>query len=167
MSHLNRRIFLGAAAAGTVLSPTIASATLEAISADPIFAAIEKHRNLGVTLEATLTEQYRLELMLPKELRQSRLSSHGPGIVETDAAEWIAVERAVRAIHDGEFDAVCEMASVVPTTLAGIEAILSYAAEYPKRGANWQDLESYDGESWSFEIYVMQNCAEAIRAARH
>jgi hypothetical protein len=161
---LARRAFVTALAGGAAAAIVAPAASLAAGETDPIFAAIEKHRQLGVAFEAKLTEQSELERVLPDELTRSCLSYHTPTIVETDAPEWIAAERAVHAIHDAESVAICEMAGVVPTTLAGVGALLSYAAEYSKRGFDWPDLESGDGRSGSFENYVMRNCAEALES---
>ncbi len=78
-------------------------------------------------------------------------------------ARTLSAERDVHAIHDAESVTVWQMAGVVPTTLAGIAALLSYVVEYTQRGTDWpDDLVSDDGRSGSFENYVMRNCVEAI-----
>ena len=79
-----------------------------------------------------------------------------------DDPEWIAAEGVVEDIHAAESVAVCEMADVVPTTFAGIAALLSYVVEYTQRGTDWEDLESDDGRSGPFEHYAMRNCVVAI-----
>jgi hypothetical protein len=160
MSPLNRRLFLGAAAASAIVSPSIASVP------DPIFAAIEAHRELDRSLTAVLTEAGRLEDTLPEGLRETSLNLYeDPIIVETDSPEWIRTEKAAMAAHIALHDAEVELAGVVPTTMAGVVAILRYAEEYVAPGNRWPmngELLDDDGESRSWEILVMRNCANAL-----
>jgi hypothetical protein len=156
MAPFTRRLFLGAAAASTVVSPSVASAT-----ADPIFAAIDAHRKLGRQLEAVLTQRNRLERTIPEALRQTDLSRRG--IVETDSPEWIASEKTLEAIFAAESDAELELAGVVPTTSAGVVALLSYAVEFVAPGNTWPtDLLDDDGRDATWEILVMRNCAKSL-----
>jgi hypothetical protein len=74
---------------------------------DPIFAAIENHKSAYRTLSAILSEQTRLESILPREKRESRIDAWEENIVETDDPRWIESERAIRRSFDAETDAAC------------------------------------------------------------
>jgi hypothetical protein len=82
-----------------------------------------------LALNDTIERHSHLEKTLPKEARQSSVDAWGEKIVETDAPEWITSERAVDAAHDNESNAACEILGVIPTTMAGVIALLSYATE--------------------------------------
>ena len=118
-----RRQFLATAASGTAAA-VIAPAALIS-SEDPIFAAIEAHRSATKATNAVFRVQSDLEKTLPKERRQSSITEWEEKIIETDAPEWVASERAIIAAHDVEIDATVELASISPTTTAGAAAILA------------------------------------------
>ena len=96
------------------------------------------------------------------ELRpgSTHLDSYGGEIVQTDAPEWIANEIANRAAMDAEAEAELKLASIVPTTMAGISALL--ALTISDRDCLWQELEDDDGTTRPWEFFVMRNCAEAL-----
>jgi len=169
-SSPSRRGFLaqaaGVAAGSAVLiggSTVAAPAMASHGGPDPIFAAIEAHRRANEATNALLREHSDLEEKLPKEISQSRITAWEEKIVETDAPEWIASERALMAAHDAEIDAALELASVSPKTTAGAAAILAYVVEYPDRfGSDFPEFADDDGITRPFEHFIIQNCAAAL-----
>ncbi len=129
---------------------------------DPIFAAIEVHRHAIEATNKVLREHSRLEETLPKGLRQSSITAWEEKIVETDAPEWIASERALSAAQDAETEAALQLAGILPVTTAGVAAILAYAVDQPpKIGCKFPEFDD-DGVTRPFEFFVIQNCAEAL-----
>jgi len=167
-----RRRFLtnaaGVAAGGTVLAlatipPTPASAT-PAGALDPVFGLIEAHQRATRALEDNIHRYCELEKTLPKEATRSSINSWEEKIVETDAPEWIAAARALDAAHDYETDAACELL-VVPSTMAGVIALLTYATS-AARADDWPTgLVEDDGKrDHSWEFFAMRNCREALES---
>ena len=110
---MNLIVALPIAAAVPVASPSIAAAGATQAD-DPILAAIEAHRRAFEATNKVLLEHGDLEETLPKGLTQSRISEWEEKIFETDAPEWIASERAVRAFHDAETEAALQLAGMSP-----------------------------------------------------
>jgi hypothetical protein len=103
----------------------LASHSQQATQADdPIFAAIETHRRAVEAANKVIREHSGLDEMLPEGLTQSSITAWEEKIVETDAPEWIASERAVTAAHDAETEAALQLAGISPVTAAGAAAIL-------------------------------------------
>lgn len=143
--------------------PIIDFATSAAIAADPIFAAIEAHKAATVALDTEIKLHSRLERELPRERRRSSVTAHGEEIVETDDPHWVESERAVWRTYEAQDDAACELVSVQATTMAGVIALLQYAADADTDGMGWPvDLQSDDGKltrSWHYFL------AESVAAA--
>jgi hypothetical protein len=158
----DRRTFLARAAGTLVFAATAGTAMGGTI--DPIFTAIEHHKSAYRTLNAVLSEQTRLESILPREKRESRIDAWEENIVETDDPRWIESERAIRRSFDAETDAACVLVSICPTTMAGIIALLRYANAADIDGVGWPDqLESDDGtETRSWHYFLIEVIAEAL-----
>jgi hypothetical protein len=159
---MNSIVALPIAAAVPVARPSIAAAGATQAD-DPIFAAIEAHRRAFEATNKVLLEHGDLEETLPKGLTQSRISEWEEKIFETDAPEWIASERAVRAFHDAETEAVLQLAGMSPVTTAGAAAVLAYSVEQPcKIGCKFPQFDDDGGVTRPFEFFVIQNCAAAL-----
>jgi predicted enzyme involved in methoxymalonyl-ACP biosynthesis len=157
---LARRAFVTALAGGAAAAIVAPAASLASGEPDPIFAAIDAH-NVGLaSFDNLIEENYRLEATLPKEVRQSSITIHGKCIVETDAPEWLANERAREAAMEAEADSELKLATIVPTTMAGISALLALAAS--DQDSMWRELADDDGIARQWEFFVMRNCAEAL-----
>jgi hypothetical protein len=130
-ANLSRRAILAGAA--SVPAFALPAAALASTEPDPAFAAIDTHREALVRKMAAAR-------------RDSELERDDDGKKEAEAAETLA-----RAAED---DAQWELAIVVPTTLAGILALLAYLddlyagevalSEDPK---NWHSGEDESGLS--------------------
>jgi hypothetical protein len=104
----SRRVFLAAGPAAAVFASLSAAARAEALSSDPIFAAIARHEATEVRFCAAsnLTD----EVMAERE---------GRAITPVNEAEFDAAEAA----YDSALDA---LAATPPTTKGGARAALDY-----------------------------------------
>jgi hypothetical protein len=123
-----RRGFLsqaaGAAVGGTVLAlsaiPPTPAAAAPAGAPDPVFALIAAHKQIMETVRATAAE-----------IRHS---------TEDEAS---AMEKGVFAEQNSdEFELFVELTEAVPTTLAGVVALVTYLDEINKRDP-WKFEDSY------------------------
>jgi hypothetical protein len=130
--------------------------------ADPIFSAIDDHRKAAAAYDAICVVTDDLEEAIPKEKRRTRVArlDDERKIVETDDPRWIAHEVALADAGSAESDAECDLATVAPTTLQGIVALMKYATEVEERGCAWP-TDLYDpeepeyklGRSWHFFMH--------------
>jgi hypothetical protein len=157
-----RRAFLfGVAAlsvAATITGPAIT------LSPDPIFAAIEAHKAARAIWIANVDRQLDLENELPKDKRRSFLHVDRDEILETDDPRWIECEREIMRTSDLETDAACILVSIVPTTQAGVVALLQYALLADTDGEGWpRDLISDDGtKARSWHYFLIENVTAAL-----
>jgi hypothetical protein len=153
-------LILGSAAA---LAAVPASASVLQTEPDPIFAAIEEHRRLIVALDQIVDQQDGLEAAIPEERRQTTLRE----IVEGDDPRWIAFEQEMGRLYDAEDDAEGALASVVPTTVGGIVALLEHTMKIEK-GAGFRGdfVDDEDGRevSQSWYYFACRNIVKALRA---
>ena len=75
------------------------------------------------------------------------------------------VENALEMAHEAEAEAACALVNVLPTTVAGVIALLSYAHSADTDGEGWPELATNDGpkartRSWQF--FLIQNLAEIL-----
>ena len=133
----DRRRFL-AQAGGALLLATTAEGPLSA-AADPIFPAIEAHRKAALGFKLAIDANCVLDCELPRDKRRSSVTPWEEKIVETDDPRWIKSERAIRETSDAESDAACALINVMPTTLAGVIALLQYAVSADPDGQAWPD----------------------------
>ena len=108
-SHSRRAILAGIAAAPVLAAPALA---LSSAGPDPIFALIERHKACNAAFSSVLRE---------------------PG---QDRDEW---RRREDEASDVERDACGEMVATVPTTLAGLLALLRYVEHEHARGETLLD----------------------------
>jgi len=142
-----------------------------AAEVDPIFAAIETHRAAYVAFGDALKVQELLEESLPASAQRTRLWGWDDDeIVATDDPAWIECEQNRRLKADAEQHAALELAGIVPTTKAGIIALLQYAVAHIEAGNLWPSgLEDSEqpyktGLDWSYFVHC--NIAEALEANR-
>jgi hypothetical protein len=149
-----------------VSAAAVATASpLAATVPDPVFAAIEKHRQACEALSIEILKTDELE-ELPKEMRKSNITAWEEEIVETDDPRWIAHQKALQACNRAEDEATCELAELVPTSAKGALALLEYTAKVESRGCAWPAL--YENETdklpRSFLYFVSRNLVESLRA---
>ena len=128
--------------AGAVALPALPVAVQSATGRDPILAAIEAHKHAWDELEQALTEADRA------------------GVEDPD----------VDHLHTRIDDAADGLVDVLPTSMAGVVALLSYAAEFAQGGNIWPTgyktehprtgWDREHGVSWDVILY--QNLARAL-----
>jgi hypothetical protein len=160
VDQARRRLLASAAciAAGTsALSLACPAKALASSEADPIFAAIEHHRRCWEAGDVLYCERVDLE----DALTRTGLGAIDREIVRTDAPEWIANNVALDAASDVEQDAELQLASIVPTTLAGVAALPQLAIS-DHGGCEWGRLEDDAGRARTWEYFVTCNCIKAV-----
>lgn len=117
----SRRVFLAAGPAASVFAILGAAARAEALSFDPIFSAIERHRNAWKAFEAVC--QITDEILAKRQ---------GRAVTQEDEDAY----EAARAAEESDLD---NLLATVPTTKAGaraaIEHLLGYERGCPPRAA--------------------------------
>ena len=159
----DRRSFL-AQAGGALLLATTAQAALSA-SDDPIFAAIEAHRSAAFAFKEAIDANYDLECELPRNKRNSSVTAWEEKIVQSDDPRWIVSERAIRKTSDAESGAACALINVMPTTIAGVIALLQYAVSADPDGQAWPDdlvADEFAKRSRPWYHFLIANLAEVL-----
>jgi hypothetical protein len=145
--NLSRRAILaGAASVPALALPTIA---LASAGPDPAFAAIDAHRELFVRLMVAARHD-------------SYLERGDEGKEEAEAAGTLA--------RTAEDDARWELANVLPTTFAGVLALLAYLDDFytgafvhPDDPQNWYSCEEDWLSTFADEDIVDKFSGEPIR----
>lgn len=91
--------------------------TTSAAKADPVFAAIENHRAAYIAYAKTGD----VEATTPSWLGNDKTATN---------PAFTAAEAAHSPKADAEAEAACALASVVPTTMAGVTALLNYVHDF-------------------------------------
>lgn len=117
----DRRAFLRQLAAASALTIPVAAAAVAFADRDPVFAAIKNHRHL----DAVFGEACKLTDEVAAKLEGRIITAAGQEIF--DAAESAADE------------ALEVLLATVPTTVAGIRAMLTYV--FDKSVFGWQDKD--------------------------
>ena len=155
-----RRRFLstavGIAAGSTALA--LANPVLAAAN-DPVFAAIEVHKAARLAFENAVSRGSALDEELPGEKTRSLITVWEQTIVETDDPRWIDSVREVHRTSDAETDAACALASIAPTTMAGVVGLLQYAIsirpeEWPEGVHSDDDTETRPWHYFLIEMLI-------------
>jgi hypothetical protein len=161
----NRRTFLAQAASSAVLAASVASAFSQ--PTDPIFEAIERHRLAHQRHLASLGED-EIEAAIPREMRRSSWQDakddEPDWRVTTDHPAWIAhIEEGVAA-WNAEVDAACALVNILPTTGAGLLALVHYAISADTDGEMWPDLfpDENSKRSRTWHHFLIANLAEVL-----
>jgi hypothetical protein len=159
----DRRTFLAQAAGVSALALVVGPAFAEAV--DPIFVAIGLHRAAAVAVRAQVDVHCELERELPRNVRESSVTSWEEKIVETDDPRWIESEHGVAAAFNAETEAACTLVNVLPTTIAGVVALLQYAVSADTDGQTWPDdllADEAGNRSRSWHHFLVANLAEIL-----
>ncbi|WP_407174553.1 hypothetical protein [Bradyrhizobium sp. STM 3562] len=158
--------------------PEATSAAMIPSPADPIFVAIEAHKQAYDAFSESLEEQSKLEETIPKARRQTEFGwdSDGVKIVETDDPRWISHEIRKHELSRAENDCELQLVSVVPTTLQGVAALVTYCNSMEEKGHSWpSDLvdDDYDenappeerfNKTHTWQYYLNANIRECLRS---
>jgi plasmid maintenance system antidote protein VapI len=134
-----------------VSAAALSTSTTLAAEPDPTFAAIAAHQRAVAAYNALCVQQDRLE----KE-------------IQTDDPRWLNFQRRLESLADAEAETECELANIKPTTIAGVIAILDYAASVEKELGFRETYFDPDepnqkmGRSWYY--FVNRNLAETLRS---
>jgi len=93
---------------------------------DPIFALIERHRGATCAFSAAVSNKDKVQ------------AAHWPW---SDAPERIAADAQYDAASDARQEAIEDLLSTQPTTIAGVAAVLDYVNE-PSWGEEQDDKET-------------------------
>ena len=90
-------------------------------------------------------------------------------IVETDDPRWIESVREVDRTSDAETDAGCALASIAPTTMAGVVRLLQYAVsvrpdEWPEGVQSDDDTETRPWHTFLIEMLIDVLPGMAVRS---
>jgi hypothetical protein len=156
-TNTTRRGFLSTAAA--LAASTAVSIPTNALRADPIFEAIEAHKAARLAFENAVSRGSALDEELPSEKTRSWITVWEQTIVETDDPRWIDSVREVHRTSDAETDAACALASIAPTTMAGVVRLLQYTIsirpeEWPEGVQSDDDTETRPWHYFLIEMLI-------------
>jgi hypothetical protein len=169
-TNTTRRGFLSTAAAlaasAAVAIPTDAA---NAFRADPIFEAIEVHKAARLAFENAVSRGSALDEELPREKTRSWITVWDQTIVETDDPRWIDSVREVNRTSDAAADAAYALASIAPTTMAGVVRLLQYAIsiqpeEWPEGVHSDDDTETRPWHYFLIEMLIAALPGMAVRS---
>jgi hypothetical protein len=169
-TNTTRRGFLSTAAALTASAAVaIPANAASAFGADPIFAAIEAHKAARLAFENAVSRGSALDEELPGEKTRSYITVWEQTIVETDDPRWIESVREVHRASDAETDAACALASIAPTTMAGVVGLLQYTIsirpeEWPEGVQSDDDTETRPWHYFLIEMLIAALSAMAVRS---
>jgi hypothetical protein len=159
-TNTTRRGFLSTAAAlAASAAVAIPANAASAFEADPIFEAIEAHKAARLAFENAVRRNFALEEELPSEKTRSWITVWEQTIVETDDPRWIDSVREVHRTSDAETDAAYALATIAPTTMAGVVGLLQYAIsirpeEWPEGVHSDDDTETRPWHYFLIEMLI-------------
>ena len=122
----------------------------------------EEHGRAYAALSVEIVKTDDFEEAIPGNKRRTRRVDEK--VFETDDPRWLNHMRTLHDLHEAESNAECALASIVPTTTAGVSALLRYGAEVEDRGCAWLDLYEDEnakrGRSWYY--FVNRNIVECL-----
>ena len=138
---------------------------------------IERHKVATDELEAACTHLSEMEAAIPDERSEGGSFCYEVEIVETDDPRWTAANIRYTDCANEQDAIAVEMLKAKPTTLAGLQAMLTYAYQHVAEGNLWPESEYiedrigiYEDEGprkrcfsrdWNF--YLLRNLAETVR----
>lgn len=126
---------------------TIAASAAALQAADPIFAVLDAHSGATARVSAAVHASGDAEVAIPKSQRSLR---YGDDIPEscTDHPGWIKALVELHEANDSWDDAVYDLLTTMPTTMAGLAALLT------RLGRNEWELEETAGDSGDEGVYI-------------
>jgi hypothetical protein len=97
---------------------------------DPVYAAIETHKAADRAHRDAITLTDKLQMELPRHLRQSDIRAGVSKIVETDDPRWIVAEQAEQDTCEESVSVADATMGTRPTTLQGAIAFLRHSHEF-------------------------------------
>ena len=166
LTNTTRRGFLSTAAAlAASAAVAVPANAANALQADPIFEAIEIHKAARLAFENAVSRGSALDEELPGEKTRSWITVWEQTIVETDDPRWIDSVREVHRTSDAETDAACALASIAPTTMAGVVGLLQYAISI--RPEQWPEGVQSDDDTETRPWHYLSDRNADRCSARH
>ena len=169
-TNTTRRGFLSTAAGlAASAAAAIPANAANALRTDPIFEAIEVHKAARLAFEDAFSRGSALDEELPSEKTRSYITVWEQSIVETDDPRWIDSVREVHRTSDAETDAACALASIAPTTMAGVVGLLQYAIsvrpeEWPEGVQSDDDTETRPWHYFLIEMLIAALSAMPVQS---
>ena len=136
------------------------------ITEDPVLQAIAAHKKAFAAYNELCVQQDELEKAIPRDKRKS--NSGFDEMVETDDPRWLEFQAQLKKLADAEDEAECDLANIQPTTVAGVIALLEYAASVEKE-VGFREIyfdpdepDQKTGRSWHY--FVNRNLADTLRS---
>jgi hypothetical protein len=167
-----------AVTAATLATSTVVAAPVLALShvanLDPVFAAIEAHREASTEWLRHVKIEGELDAIIPIEKMQNYSvdDRDNPEVGKDDDPRWTAAHKEYWAASDRLDDASLALIDVVPSSVAGVTALLDYCAETQAKmeGSLLPDtLEDDDDSAVSKSFgapYLYFVCRNAVVALR-
>jgi hypothetical protein len=171
MSHANlsRRAILAGAASLPALAGPVVIATAPASAtptADDTIARIARHRDCAAESEAICHRGSELSEAIPLERRKHYGIWHrGTDVGKDDDSRWTTFEGEYWAASD-EMDAIAwSFVERPPSSVAGVAALLAYAAEHEEQGYEWPDRRHNFSESGRYVGSTEEDWRSSMMAA--
>jgi hypothetical protein len=152
------------------LNESAARTQIAADIADPIFAVIQRHKELYAAFEAAVHARNEREEALPPEKHSwswsvdDRVPPNDPKL----DPQYLALDIRVGELSEGHADACRALLDVQPTTLQGVAALLRYTYEVVAAGDDWAGYlgSLFSLEDWNSELHrKLANTITNIAAA--
>lgn len=128
-----RAVLAGAASLSALAIPALAAPPS---TPDPIFAAIERHRQSALEFYRQVAIEAELDEIIPFEKRKNYHveDRDNPDVGRDDDPRWTAFRKTYDIASDEKESSAIELTDTVPTTMAGVVALLAYLDSFA-RGA--------------------------------
>ena len=130
----------GVAAGAAIVATKALAATPASSGADPIFALIARHR--------------------------AEHKAYDEAILASDefcnTPKWCDADDRVEQLCVSCQDLGWALANTIPTTMAGVAAVLSYANEFEDLGDEWPDSDAIGRDGWHYQL--RQSTSRALQA---
>jgi hypothetical protein len=159
-----RDILAGAAAVPALAMPAIALPA----GIDPIFAAIDRHKTANAEFERVVRREEQLTETIPAERRRRHYvgDRDNAEMIASDDPAWTEYMDAWFAASDAANDRALDLLNIAPISIAGVAALLNYAAAFEKNGGELfpDTIEEGGANPLAGGTACMAWCADCLRA---
>ncbi len=141
MSNLSRRTLV-TGAASVAAAPTMSA--VPTVAVDDTLARIQEHRTVTSKIGQLLHHQAVLEEAIPYERRESgSIADRGTDVGANDDPRWTEYLSEYRTHEDRVDEIAWSFVDRPPSSVAAIQALLSYAGEHEAAGYLWPDARHH------------------------
>lgn len=165
----SRRNFLSIAAGIAAAGMATQALANSSQDPDPILRLIEDHKKSITDTEEIIHRVGELEEELPQEKRESNFFAWKLTIVPTDDPRWIDITHRYYEESERSDNIAVQLVSISPTTLAGVAALMEYAADHVEAGYMWPDdladeeEDSREGRRGDWFFFLNRHLAAAVQ----